>query len=180
MDEPVVVERDPAMQDLLEEYLRDLLLEADEFEALKVVYRGEPNVVPARLFPFAVVYMASTTEAMGSEGYGPSTGQRFWRHEGYVAFEVLERDTESLVPDEERKANVASYMSAKDLCQAAVGLLKRWDPDEDPVDLVEGKERSTGEVWFDRIENAMTVRPNETVANRSSVLFHVYSQEDLF
>jgi hypothetical protein len=175
------------MPDLIEKKFQDLVLDADSagLLELKVMYRGEPGIVPVKLYPFSVVFISHSEEVTRpQDGYTPSTGERYWRHDGYCAFEVLFRDTETLMPDASRRATVGSYDFAKELAKQALREMLKWSPDDAAIEMIEEDSghahRTVGELYFDEIENAMTRRTQETTANRSQVTFHMYSREDLF
>lgn len=143
---------------------------------LKVVYRGEPEVVPVRLYPFAIVFLRRQRVARGEDGYGDETGYRYWRYEGYVSAEVLFKDTAGLLPDANRRADVPSYLDSKELTQAVVQALTSWDPDFQPVLRPDLKESTVGNVWVDDISNGLESRP-DNVSNRGNAAFHLYTRE---
>jgi len=173
------------MQDRIEEKLRDLLIASSDFDELKVFYRGEPGFVPVKLYPFAIVFLSEENEAIGSEGYSESTGMRYYRYDGYVTFEVLFKDTTSLMPDEDRKANVGTYLRAKELTQAGFNALVSWggpqgNLEQDPVlsfDYEVGGQHgeATVELRTDAISNGLG-RRGDNVSNRGTVRFHIYTR----
>lgn len=177
IEDPVV----DVMSDRIEEEVRDRLLARPEWNIVKVVYRGEPGIVPVRLYPFGVVFISGESDAEGADGYTNQTGPvRAIRYDGFITVEVLVPDTTSLAPDEHRKADVASYIVSKRLVQAAKQALQRWG---DAVGIIDGAEavvssdgrERTSAVMVDGVENALTVRPNETVANTATLRWHLYS-----
>jgi hypothetical protein len=174
---------DPAndtMQDRLEEKVRNLLLASAELAGLEVFYRGEPGIVPVKLYPFATVFLDTKREATGEEGYGQQTGVTNFRYDGYVAFEVLFKDTTRLVPDADRKANVQSYIDAKTLAEAGFNALWAWGGpmgvlEGDPVVSFDTKEASV-ELRTDNQHNGAADRGNDNANNRSSFEFHIYTR----
>lgn len=168
------------MQDRIEEKLRSLVLASPEVDKLQVLYRGEPGVLPIRLYPFGVVFLDTVREATGEEGYGESTGMRHFLYTGYVAFEVVYRDVDGLLPDLNREADVPSYLEAKELCAAAWEAVFAWggptgNLEASPVVSSDGKEQ-TVELRTDLQRNGLTNRGLDNVNNRSSFEFHIYTR----
>lgn len=166
------------MADRVETFLRDLLLASSDFDELKVIYRGEPGFVPVKLYPFAVLFLSEENEAIGSEGYGESTGLRYYRYDGYVSLEVLFKDTTSLMPDADRRADVGTYLKAKELTQATFNAILSWggpqgNLEENPVLSYDGKEK-TVELRTDGITNGLG-RRGDNVSNRGTFRFHLYT-----
>ena len=173
-DDPVT----DTMQDRIEEKLRNLMIASSDFDALKVFYRGEPGFVPVKLYPFAVIFLAEEQEAIGQEGYEPATGLTYYRYDGYVSLEVLFRDTNALMPDSNRKADVGSYLLAKQYTQATFKALMAWGGpqghlEEDPVISNDGKEQ-TVEMVRDSMSNGLG-RRGDNVSNRGNFAFHLYT-----
>jgi hypothetical protein len=167
------------MQDRIEIKLRDLLAGSSDFDSLKVFYRGEPGFVPVKLYPFAIVFLSEEQEAIGQEGFGESTGLRYYRYDGYVSLEVLHKDTTNLMPDGDRYADVGSYLVAKELTQAAFNALLSWggptgELEDDPVVSNDGKE-ATVEFRTDSITNGLG-RRGDNVSNRGTMNFHIYTR----
>lgn len=173
------------MSDRIEEKIRDLCLAHSGFDAVKVMYRGEPMVVPVNLHPFATVFLRSEGEAQGMEGMTDDTGPvRRWRYDGYISVEVLLPDTRGLKPDANRKADIPSYLAAKEIVQAAKQAVQGWaDPDGDimmdPVVSDDGREK-TVELRVDQIQNAIMTRTPDNVVNVATFAFHVYTRRNLF
>jgi hypothetical protein len=171
------------MSDRLEEALRDRLLARSEWNIVQVCYRGEPGIVPVRLYPFGVVFITTEAEGLGADGYTSDTGPvASIRYDGFVTVEVLVSDTRGLVPDMNRKADVASYLAAKKLIQTAKQVLTDWAVDADGVGVVisaDGKERLST-IRVDNVQNALTVRPNETIANTATLPWHAYTRRAEF
>jgi hypothetical protein len=176
---------DDVMSDRIEEKIRDLCLAHGGFDPVKVMYRGEPMVVPVNLHPFATVFLQREGEAQGQEGQTDDTGPvRRWRYDGFVSVEVLLPDTKGLKPDASRKADIPSYLAAKEIIQAAKQALQAWaDPDGDvtldPVTSEDGRE-STVELRVDQVQNAIMRRSPDNVVNVATFLFHVYTRRVLF
>jgi hypothetical protein len=172
------------MSDRIEERIRDLCLAHSGFAPVKVMYRGEPTIVPTDLHPFATVFLRREGEAQGQEGMTDDTGPiRRWRYDGYISVEVLMPDTRGLMPDSSRKANVPSYIAAKNIIQAAKQALQAWaDPNGDialdPVTSEDGKETTT-ELRVDQVTNAIQ-RRTDSFSNVGAFAFHVYSRRVLF
>jgi hypothetical protein len=167
------------MQDRIEERLRNLLIASPFFDEIKVFYRGEPGFVPVKLFPFVIIFLSQETEATNDEGYAESTGIRYYRYDGYISLEVLAKDTSGLMPDADRKADVPSYLLAKNFTQAAFRTILEWGGpeghlEEDPVISFDGKERTT-ELRTDTITNGLS-RRGDNVSNRGSFPFHLYTR----
>lgn len=167
------------MSDRLEEKLRNLLIASSDFDEIKVFYRGEPGFVPVKLYPFVIVFMSEENEAIGSEGYGESTGMRYYRYDSYVSLEVLFKDTATLMPDADRKANVGSYLKAKELTQGAFNAVLSWggpqgELENDPVISADGKEVSV-ELRTDAITNGLG-RRGDNVSNRGTFSCHIYTR----
>lgn len=168
-----------AMQDRIEEKLRNLLIASSEMDPIKVFYRGEPGFVPVKLFPFAIVFLSDENEAIGGEGYEQATGIRYYRYDGYISLEVLAKDTSNLMPDVDRKANVTSYIEAKTLTQAAFNAILAWggpsgELEADPVISYDTKEQ-TVELRTDTINNGLS-RRGDNVSNRGSFQFHIFTR----
>lgn len=167
------------MSDRIEEKLRDLLLASSDFDELKVFYRGEPGFVPVKLYPFAIVFLSEENEAIGQEGYGESTALRYYRYDGYISLEVLFKDTNTLMPDVDRKANVGTYLRAKELTQAAFNAVLSWggpqgNLEQDPVISADTKEQ-TVELRTDAITNGLG-RRGDNISNRGTMNYHVYTR----
>ena len=168
------------MADRLENKIRGVLAASADFSGIKVFYRGEPGFVPVKLYPFAVIFLSEETQADATEGYGDSTGLRYFRYDGYVTLEVLFRDTNTLMPDPvTRYADVGSYLEAKELTQAAFNAVLSWGGpqgqlEDDPVVSQDGKER-TVELRSDTITNGLG-RRGDNVSNRGTFNFHIYTE----
>jgi hypothetical protein len=145
----------------------------------KVIYRGEPHIVPVKLYPFAIVFLRRQRVARGEDNYGGETGFKYWRYEGYASIEVLYKDTSALLPDSDRKAEVQSYLDSKELTQAVIAAFESWNPDDDPVIRSDDGERTIGEFFSDDISNGIEQRP-DNVSNRGNVTFHLYTRENDF
>lgn len=167
------------MADRIEEHLRNLLLASSDFDELMVIYRGEPGFVPVKLYPFGILFLSEENEAIGQEGYGESTGLRYYRYDGYISLEVLFKDTLSLMPDVDRKANVGTYLKAKELTQATFNAILSWggpqgNLENDPVVSSDSKE-ATVELRTDGITNGLG-RRGDNVSNRGTFRFHIYTR----
>lgn len=167
------------MGDRIENKIRDLLKTHPRMDAIKVFYRGEPGFVPVKLFPMAVVFLAEVQEATGQEQYTQSTGLTFYRYDGYVALEVLQKDTSGLMPDANRNADVPSYLQSKELTQAAFNSVVSWGGpsgglDQTPVISFDTKE-ATLEMRTDPFTNGLA-RRGDNVTNRGTFNFHVYTR----
>lgn len=167
------------MADRIENKLRDLLIASAAFNGVPVFYRGEPGFVPVKLFPIVVTFLAEEQEATSQEGYQESTGLRHYRYDGYIALEVIQKDTSGLMPDADRKADVPSYLAAKTLTQAAFNAVLSWggpqgNLEQDPVVSFDGKEQ-TVELRTDTITNGLA-RRGDNVTNRGTLNFHVYTR----
>lgn len=168
------------MQDRIEEKIRDLILGSGGLNGVKVVYRGEPGVVPIKLYPFGVVFLDTKREATGEEGYGESTGMRHFRYDGIISFETVYKDTASMAPDANRRANIGSYLEAKALAESAFEALTAWGGpmgilEGDPVQSANDKE-ITVELRTDNQHNGLADRGNDNANNRSSFEFHIYTR----
>lgn len=167
------------MSDRIEEKIRDLLIGSSDFDALKVFYRGEPGFVPVKLYPFAIIFLQEEAEATGEDGYGEATGLRYFKYEGYVSLEVLFKDTATLMPNAERKADVGTYLRAKELTQGAFNAILSWGGpqghlEEEPVQSVDGREE-TVELRTGVIRNGLGQR-GDNVSNRGTFPFIVYTR----
>lgn len=167
------------MADRIETKLRDLLAATPEMSVIKVFYRGEPGFVPVKLYPFTVVFLSEETQADSNEGYGDSTGMRYFRYDGYIDLEVLFRDTNQLMPDANRYADVGSYLEAKELTQTARNAVLSWGGpqgqlEDNPVVSFDGKER-TVELRTDTVTNGLG-RRGDNVSNRGTFNFHIYTE----
>ena len=167
------------MADRIENKLRDLLLASSDFDECKVFYRGEPGFVPVKLYPFVIVFLREESEAVGQDGYEESTGMRYFRYEGYISLEVLFKDSGTLMPDGNRRADVGTYLRAKELTQAAFNAILSWGGpqghlEDDPVTSVDGRE-ATVEFRTDGITNGLG-RRGDNISNRGTFNFHVYTR----
>ncbi|MGV0984992.1 MAG: hypothetical protein ACOYB2_10585 [Limnohabitans sp.] len=176
---------DDVMSDRIEEKIRDLCLAHPGFATVRVMYRGEPTFVPTSLHPFATVFLRQEGEAQGQEGQTDDTGPtRRWRYDGYISVEVLLPDTRGLKPNAQRKADIPSYLSAKQIIQAAKQALHAWagpdgDITMDPVTSDDGKETTT-ELRVDQVQNAIMTRSAENISNVGTFAFHVYTRRMMF
>jgi hypothetical protein len=172
------------MSDRLEERVRDLCLAHAGFDPVKVMYRGEPSIVPTHLHPFSTVFIRQEGEALGQDGHTDDTGPvRRWRYDGYISVEVLLPDTRGLKPVA-RKADIPSYIDAKMLIQSAKQALWGWaDPNGDitidPVTSSDGKEITT-ELRVDQVQNALMTREANSFSNVATFAFHIYTRRNLF
>lgn len=167
------------MVDRIEKKVRQVLKTQSRLDAVKVFYRGEPSFVPVKLHPLVVVFIAEKQEATGQEQYTESTGMKYFRYDGYVAVEVLAKDTRDLMPDADRDADVPSYLEAKEMTQAAENAMLTWGGpegqlDEDPVVSYDGKE-ATMELRTTITTNGLG-RRGDNVTNRGTVNFHIYTR----
>lgn len=172
------------MGDRIEEKIRDLCLARAEFDQMQVFYRGEPAIVPVRLYPYAVVFITTEGEAVGEDGYSQDTGPvRYLRYSGFVRVAFLVPDTSGLAPDVNRKATIPSYDAAKRAIQAAKQAVQAWGGpvgmlDEDPLTSEDTRE-STSSLRTDAIRNAVTVRPGEdNVSNEGVFEWHVFTRRE--
>jgi hypothetical protein len=146
---------------------------------LKALYRGEPEIVPVKLYPFAIVYVSRETEAEGEYGYGTSTGVVSYIYSGYVAIEVLLKDTAGLLPGPDRLVDVPSYDLAHAMGSAALAAVMTWggpmgDLADDPVRNVAGTEQ-TSEIRMGDVTMGLAAR-RDNYSNRASFDFRVFSQ----
>lgn len=167
------------MVDRIEDKIRELVKTHPKMNEMKVFYRGEPGFVPVKLFPMVVVFLSEQEEATGQEQYTESTGLTYYRYNGYVALEVLMKDTSGLMPDADRNADVPSYMESKAFTQAAYNAVKSWGGpsgglDQDPVVSQDTKE-ATLELRIDPWTNGLA-RRGDNVTNRGTFNFHVYTR----
>lgn len=166
-----------SMQDRLEIKLRNLLLASSDLNDLKVIYRGEPSIIPVHLYPFGILFLTDQNEA-DTDGYGQATGVTYYRYDGYIALEVVHRDVDGLAPSVQRTADVPSYIAAKKYTQGAYNAIMTWGGpgghlENDPVVSFDGKEQ-TVELRADAINNALA-RRSDNVSNRGSFSFHIYT-----
>jgi hypothetical protein len=174
---------DDTVQDRIEEKLRDLLLGRDDMSSLKVVFVGEPGVVPTKLHPFAVVFLEVESDA-NSDGYGASTGVRNYRYDGYISVDVVHKDAASLMPSADRRADVASYKESKRLIQAARQALMAWGGpfgtlEDSPVISHDGREQ-TVELITENLRNGLASRDENNYTNRGSFDFHIMTTRRFF
>ena len=173
------------MSDRLEEYMRDLCLAHSGFAAVKVMYRGEPSFVPTALHPFTTIFLRQEGEARGVDGHTDDTGPtRRHRYDGNITVQALVPDTGGLRPDTDRKAEIPSYLEAKQIIQAAKQAILAWaDPNGDltgtPVTSSDGKEM-TVELRVDSIQNALMSRGSDNILNIGTFEFHVYTRRMLY
>lgn len=170
------------MGDRIEEKIRDLILASVDLTDILVVFRGEPGVVPTKLYPFCVVFLELRSDA-NSEGYGASTGVRNYRYDGYVSIDVLHKDAAGLLPVA-RKADVGSYLLAKQYIEAAEQALMAWggpygNLENDPVISFDTKERTVEFIPENR-RNALVSRDEDNYSNRSAFDFHVMTTRQFF
>ena len=170
---------DDTFGDRLEIKIVDMILELADLHDIRVVYRGEPGVVPVKLYPFVIVFMRREREAQGEEGYGEDTGFQAWNHSGYVSIEVLFKDTATLMPVN-RRATVGSYLQSKEFTQAVKQKLTAWDLNADPVVSYGGYQKTVGQLYVDDIVNAMESRDATNVSNRGNISFHLFSRKPKF
>jgi hypothetical protein len=174
---------DDAMQDRIEEKLRDLILASPALASLKVVFVGEPGSVPTKLHPFAVVFLELESDA-NSDGYGASTGVRNYRYDGYVSIDVLHKDARDLSPRHDRRADVTSYKQSKALVQAARQALMAWGGpfgtlEAAPVVSNDGREQ-TVEMITENVRNGLVSRDENNYSNRGSFDFHIMTTRKFF
>lgn len=174
---------DDTMQDRIEEKIRDLLLASPDLKDLKVIWRGEPGVVPIAYHPFGVLFLELESDA-NSEGYGASTGVRNYRYDGYFSVDVVFKDASEMVPDQFRRANVRSYLMAKRYIQGARKAVMGWGGpfgtlEQDPVISADTKER-TVELITENIRNGLVARDENNYTNRASFDFHVMTTRQFF
>lgn len=160
------------------------LLDAEtDLAELVAIFRGEPGPsLPVSIYPFGIVYLSAEAEAIGQEGFGQETGNRYFRYDGYVSIEALLKDIAGIAQLLEvgRIVAVPSYDLSRRLTQAARQALEAWGGEdgrrveEDPVTSQDGKE-VTVELRMDVITNALQQRP-DNVSNRGNVEFHLYTR----
>jgi hypothetical protein len=166
------------MMDRVEEKLRDLLLASADLADIEVVFRGEPGVVPTKLYPFMVLFLELKSDA-NSDGYGASTGVRNYRLDGYCSVDVLHKDATDLMLPDNRRANVGSYLLAKQYIEAAEIALLAWggpygELEQNPVVSDDGLERTVEFVPENR-RNALVSRDENNYSNRAAFDFHIYT-----
>jgi len=166
----------------IEEAVRDLMLvsvEGDPLEDLVVWFRGDPNVVPVKLYPFGAVFITLGGEGQGTDGYTDDTGPTLsLRYDGFVSVEVLHRDASALVRGSDRKIDVPSHDLAQAYAQAALNRLRAWGPSSHTIEgLVtsqDGKEL-TSSLSYDAIRWGLNERVNN-VSNLGTFEFHIFTR----
>jgi hypothetical protein len=168
----------PALSDALEEYISALVLAQAELSALKVMFHGEPGFgVPLRWFPFGVLHLHDINEATGEEGYGKSTGMRYYRYDGFLSVDVARSDVAQFDPGADRIYTLPSYADARTMTLVALRALMSWEDTIKTTDHVtsdDGKEQ-TVEVLTDSIRLA-NARREAATTNRGSFSFHIYTR----
>jgi len=145
---------------------------------LKVLYEGEPAIVPVKLYPFGVLFIESSREATGEDGYGGLTGMRYYRFDGYLSIEVLHRDAPMMVPGPDRTVAIPSYNEVKGLISQAHDVFIAWGGAgherilEDPATSIDDR-AETVELFIDTIRYGLNRRENN-VSNTASFEFHIY------
>ena len=160
--------------------LRVLLGAESVLDQLNALVRGEPEILPVRYYPFAVVFVQRRREAQGERGYGISTGMVDYVYAFYVAIEVLLKDTSGLVPDEKRWIDVPSYDLAHELGSAALAAVQEWggemgDLSDDPLYNLARTEK-TSEIRLGDVSMGLANR-NDNVSNRATFEGAIYSQK---
>lgn len=172
------------MSDRIEDKLFAILNANADLAPIKAFYEGEPGPIPTKLHPFGVIFLELISDA-NSQGYGAATGVRHYRYDGYIEFNVLLKDSRTLLPATgTRLIKVASYKSAKFYAQAAIKSLMDWGGpngalEEDPVISFDTRER-TVEFIPEVVRNGMAARDKINVTNRSSFNFHIMTTRKQF
>ena len=167
------------MSDRIENYVRDMLLDLSDWAAIKVMFAGEPTIVPVNLHPFATIFVTQIGEAKGEDGQTDDTGFRRWRYDGYISVEDLIPDVRSMKPVG-RKADIPSYKSVKRFIQAGFRALVSWAGSEGelnmaPITSYDGQE-ITVELRLDVVHNAIQSRPDDSVTNVATLSFHIFTR----
>jgi hypothetical protein len=176
MNDPVT----DSMSDRIEEKVRDLVLSHVGSKDLAVVYRGDPFIVPVKLYPFAFVMLTVEREdARRGRETGPAT---YWSYEGFVNVETLVKDVTGLVPDRTRRADVPSYALTRRLVQAARQSVYEWGGpagtirDSEQVVSATGKERTIA-LEVGEIQNGLQER-GDNVSNTGLFRFAVVTRRE--
>lgn len=152
--------------------------------ALKVMYRGEPNVVPIKLHPFGILQLATEGEELtGADGYGPMTGPtRYLRYDGSLDLNIVVKDTASLMPNDAREADVESYVQCVQLIQDAKQRLWAWGQQYGVIPGVVVSRSGNEETSTFRVGAVLNglVRRVDNVSNSSSFSFHVFTRRQEF
>lgn len=172
-----------AMSDRIENKIRSLLVNAPGLSEIQVFYRGDPVVVPVKLYPFCWLLFEVEREAHGENGYDESTGMRYFYYDGTVTIEILAKDALGIMPIE-RLANVPSHLESKALTQGAMQTLLEWggpsgNLEDDPVTSADGKEQ-TVEFLIGTIRYSQRVRPDGNVSNYGSVDVRIFTRRITF
>jgi hypothetical protein len=146
----------------------------------RVHYRGEPNIVPTRYYPFDVTYVARRVRPEGREGYDLETGTEPFEYQGYVAVEVLMKDTTSLKPGAGNLADIPSYDEAVRLIELALEAVLVWggvtgNMSDDPLVTDDQTER-TDSMVVDDVGLGIGDRQGN-YSNRASFDFRVYTNK---
>jgi hypothetical protein len=172
------------MGDRIEEQMRDLLLASVDLSELQVVYRGDPFLVPVSLHPFGYVFLTDESPASSGDGYGALTGPTsFWKYEGIVQIEVVQRDALQLTPDAGRRADVPSYLKSRELIAAARMAVYAWGgpgqlPETNRIESIDGKE-STLELRIGGTQNGVLAR-GDNVTNVGVFSWTVFTRREEF
>ena len=169
------------MVELCETKVLDLLLAEAGLEAVNVWFQGEPGPVPTRAFPIGTLFIENSGEATGEDGYGQSTGMRYYRMDGYASVDVIHRDAPDLgrqLASGARKVVVPSYVDARALLKFVVNTFLQWGGvdghriEEDPVVSADGKAETVGLVIGDMRWGMARRRDN--VSNHAALDFRIY------
>jgi len=169
------------MPELVENKVIDKMLLEDGLAGVNVWFKGEPGPVPTKAYPIGTIFSEMTGEARGEDGYGQSTGMRYYRIDGYASVDVIHRDAPDLgaqLAAGARKIEVPSYNEARALLKFVVNAFLQWGGidghriEEDPVVSADGKAETVGLVLGDMRWGMARRRDN--VSNHAALDFRIY------
>lgn len=143
-------------------------------------WRGEPNIVPVKWYPLSITYVARRVRPEAREGYDLETGIDAFEYQGYVACELLMKDTQQSTPDPDGLVEVESYDAAVTAAEIALTQVLAWggprgNMSDDPL-LTEDTTERTDSMVIDDVLLGIGDRRG-TYSNRASFDFRVYTQK---
>jgi hypothetical protein len=172
----------PSLSKPLEQKISTLILAGPAVAGIKALFQGEPGfAVPVKFHPFYTIHFSEINEARGQQGYGESTGMRYYRYDGYISCDVTLSDIRNMtIPSGPFPViEVPSYNLVRGYIESALDAVLEWAGpdgrlDDDPVISADGKERSV-ELLTDTIRVGLA-RRSDSVTNRGSFEFVIYTR----
>lgn len=169
------------MGDLIEAKIIERLLAEPGLKPVNVWFQGEPGPIPTRAFPMGTLFLEIAAEATGEDGFGQSTGMRYYYYDGYASIDVIHRDAPDMGRDLAkgvRTVSVPSYKEARQILKFVANAFLQWGGvdgrriEEDPVVSVDGKATTVGMVLGDMRWGMARRRDN--VSNHAALDFRIY------